>query len=561
MEEKLCFTEFKKDVSKITLPEKFTFPFYYEPHELSKIASLELQDYIETQRSFKHNFGLSETKGGNLEGPVIGKMFGVLVVKNLHGKLGYLSAFSGKVADSNHHEGFVPPVYDILAPGGFFLRDEVELNKFNDLIDKLENALEFKEAQRYLSDLLARSEEELSREKKRSKEGKKERKKIREQAELELTPGAYLELQEKLKQESLNFHFYLKNLTQHWKKEVAKAQEVYDKLLNEIARLKQTRRQKSGELQNKIFRHYKFLNARNEEKDLLSIFKEFTPPAGAGECAAPKLLHYAFSQDLQPVCMAEFWWGQSPRSEVRKHKYFYPACKSKCEPILGHMLVGLTLDNNPLKENPAEGKDFSTVYEDNELLVINKPAEFLSVPGKTVSDSVQERIKKRYPEATGPLLVHRLDMSTSGLLLIAKTKEAHKNLQLQFIKRSVKKRYVALLDGEITDSSGTIDLPLRVDLEDRPRQLVCNEYGKSARTKWEVVKVKDGRTRVHLYPLTGRTHQLRVHCAHQLGLHTPILGDDLYGVKANRLHLHAEVLEFRHPSTKKEMVVHVAPDF
>jgi tRNA pseudouridine32 synthase/23S rRNA pseudouridine746 synthase len=254
--------------------------------------------------------------------------------------------------------------------------------------------------------------------------------------------------------------------------------------------------------------------------------------------------------------MAEFWWGQSPKSEIRKHKQFYPACKSKCEPILlSHMLKSIEIEANPFHENPAEGKDIEIVYEDEVLAIINKPAEFLSVPGKIISDSVYERVKKIYPKATGPLIVHRLDMSTSGLMLIAKNEETYVKLQSQFIKRTIKKRYVALLDGVLEANEGFIDLPLRVDLDDRPRQLVCYEHGKQAQTKWEVIEIKDDKTRVYFYPITGRTHQLRVHSSHEMGLKTPIVGDDLYGKKENRLHLHAEQITFFHPISMEEISI------
>ena len=260
--------------------------------------------------------------------------------------------------------------------------------------------------------------------------------------------------------------------------------------------------------------------------------------------------------------MAEFWWGQSPNSEVRQHKQFYPSCKSKCEPILmGHMLQDLEMEENPFIMNHAEGKDIEIVYEDEVMLAINKPTEFLSVPGKTISDSVYARIAAKYPDATGPLIVHRLDMSTSGLLLIAKDEETYVKLQSQFIKRTIKKRYVALLDGVLKEKEGFIDLPLRVDLDDRPRQLVCYEHGKQARTNWEVIEVKNNQTRVYFYPISGRTHQLRVHASHEMGLKTPIVGDDLYGTKANRLHLHAEQLIFSHPITKEIITVSTSADF
>ena len=259
--------------------------------------------------------------------------------------------------------------------------------------------------------------------------------------------------------------------------------------------------------------------------------------------------------------MAEFWWGQSPNSEIKKHGHFYPACRGKCEPILGHMLSGIEMDENPMLTNPALGKELPIVYEDEYLAIFNKPSEFLSVPGKNISDSVYERAKTLYPDAKGPLIVHRLDMSTSGLMLIAKTKEVHQHLQSQFLKRTVKKRYVALLDGIVKIPSGEIYLPLRVDLDDRPRQLVCYEHGKTALTYFETIDTKKRQTKVYFYPVTGRTHQLRVHAAHPLGLNTPIVGDDLYGIKGNRLHLHAESITFRHPISKEVVTFQVDAEF
>jgi tRNA pseudouridine32 synthase/23S rRNA pseudouridine746 synthase len=276
------------------------------------------------------------------------------------------------------------------------------------------------------------------------------------------------------------------------------------------------------------------------------IFSD-NPPAGAGECAAPKLLHYSFMHNLRPISMAEFWWGESTKSEVRRHSKFYPACTSKCEPILSHMLQYMNVEANPLKTNFAEGKSLEIVYEDDVLVVVNKPAEFLSVPGKAVKDSVLERMRQLYPDSTGALLVHRLDMSTSGLLLVAKTSEAHTNIQKQFLKRTIKKHYIALLEGVIKENEGVIELPLRVDLEDRPRQLVCYTHGKYAKTLWKVLERRDAQTLVQFIPVTGRTHQLRVHASHFMGLNAPIVGDDLYGTKAERLCLHAEFIEFQHP--------------
>jgi len=259
--------------------------------------------------------------------------------------------------------------------------------------------------------------------------------------------------------------------------------------------------------------------------------------------------------------MAEFWWGKSPKSAIRKHKQYYPACRGKCEPILGHMLRGIDLDPNPMLVNPAIGKKMEILYDDDHIVIINKPADMLSVPGITIKDSASARIEALYPESVGPFVIHRLDMSTSGIMIFSKTKKAHEYVQRQFITRTVRKRYVALLDGYLKVDGGEIDLPLRVDLEDRPRQLVCYDHGKPAMTSFEVIERKKGTTRVYFYPMTGRTHQLRVHASHSLGLGLSIVGDDLYGQKAERLCLHAERLEFTHPVTRERMVIQVDPDF
>ncbi|MCU7801528.1 MAG: RluA family pseudouridine synthase, partial [gamma proteobacterium symbiont of Lucinoma myriamae] len=375
---------------------------------------------------------------------------------------------------------------------------------------------------------------------------------------------AFFRFKEELSKESIKEKNQLRDLKFYWYERVQKAEDNLNRLTSKISFLKNKRKDLSASLQRKLFEQYRFLNEKGNTKSLYDIFKEtsqLTPPAGAGECAAPKLLHYAFKWGIKPLAMAEFWWGASPKSAIRKHQNYYAACRGKCQPILKHMLEGIKMDEKPLLTNPAEGKTVDIVYEDNMLLVINKPAEFLSVPGKSIDDSVYLRIKQSYPRATGPLIVHRLDMSTSGLMVIALSREVHKNLQRQFIKRTVKKRYVALLEGLVKEDKGMIDLPLRVDLDDRPRQLVCYEHGKPARTQWEVIQRKNNQTKVYFYPITGRTHQLRVHSAHTNGLNTPILGDDLYGNKANRLHLHAEYIEFNHPVTKELMHFQIEAEF
>ncbi len=553
---KTFFQPFNTDISSTPLPEKFTFPFYYEPHELSILASKKLQDYLENQTDFEHNFGLQE----NQEGLVIGKMFGVLVCQNKKGELGYLWAFSGKLAENNHHNNFVPPVFDMLQHDGFFKKEEEVLNSINREIEELKKASDYLLAKENWVTTQKKAKEDIQNQKDRIKTLKITRDKKRNEIPTNLTSTEIEQFELELAEESKKESILLKKMTKYWNYQIENAQKEVTVFANKISELKERRKQKSGELQQQLFDNYSFLNQNKELKSVGQIFDN-NPPAGAGECAAPKLIHYAFKNDLKPIAMAEFWWGQSPKSEVRKHKHFYPACRSKCEPILAHMLEGILMEDNPFLENPAEGKVIKVVFEDEYLAVINKPAEFLSVPGKNVKDSVYQRVRDLYPNATGPLIVHRLDMSTSGLLLIAKSEVVYKDLQSQFIKRTIQKRYVALLEGIVTNDEGFIDLPLRVDLDNRPNQLVCYEYGKPAQTKYKVIERKEGKTRIHFYPISGRTHQLRVHASHSLGLNCPIVGDDLYGTKLNRLHLHAEEITFKHPILKENITIFEEAEF
>ncbi len=553
-----CFIAFSGSVMEYTLPERFTFPFHYQPHPLSIKAVEELQAYIQQQTEWTHDFGL----GGNPQG--LGKMFGVLVVRNTIGKIGYLAAFSGKLAGSNHWSRFVPPVFDMLQENGFYRIGEEELNVLNRQIEALEADEPFIALKKHQLSETTLAQEQIAQLKQNIKDAKAQRDSRRAEAEAALSPTDFEALQIALNKESADHYYRLKDLSRTWKRRLETLEQQVATHQSKINELKEARKKKSATLQQMLFDNYTFLNQKGENKSLCDIFpiaNNQIPPSGAGECAAPKLLQYAFKHQLMPIAMAEFWWGQSPSSEIRQHRQYYPACKSKCEPILSHMLSATLTDDNPLLTNPAIGKTLDIVYEDDFLVVVNKPAEFLSVPGKQIDDSVYSRMKDRYPEATGPLMVHRLDMSTSGLLVIAKSKEVHENLQGQFIKRSVKKRYTALVEGCPKTDSGLIDLPLRVDLDNRPRQLVCYAYGKNARTRWQVVERLDRYTRVHLYPITGRTHQLRVHAAHPKGLNTPIVGDDLYGNKADRLYLHAEALEFTHPISQQNLIIEVKAPF
>lgn len=546
-------------LNKVPLPERFTFPFSYEPHALTRIAAEELQHYLLSQTHMDHNFGLDADR----EGPVIGKMFGVLVIKDPVGKIGYLCGFSGKLAGSNHHERFVPPVFDMLTENSFFLQEQKVLNRINREIQELENQPALLQLTEALVSFTPTASKEIAALKKQLKENKDQRKQQREEQKGQLSPDAYASLEEELIRQSLADKRLLQYTQQQHRNKNEELSTAIARFEQEIDALKRQRREKSAALQEKLFNRYAFLNRYGTPKGLGTIFRETVygkPPAAAGECATPKLLQYAFMHHYQPLAMAEFWWGASPRSEIRKHRHFYPACTGKCEPILKHMLEGIPLDDNPLLQNPGSHKPLHILYEDDHFAVINKPAGLLSVRGIHIEDSVYSRLKNRwYPDS--PHMIHRLDMATSGLLVVARTKEAHKHIQRQFLKRTVVKRYAALLAAVPAGTGGEIDLPLRGDFEDRPRQLVCFEHGKKALTRWEMIDVKNGLAKVHFYPLTGRTHQLRMHASHHLGLNVPIVGDDLYGTAADRLYLHAAYLEFTHPQTKERLCFEAKEEF
>ena len=550
------FKYFQTDVSSISLPERFTFPFYYDPHPLALVAAKELQDYLSVQTDFTHDFGI--------DGVGVGKMFGVLIVRNAENELGYIQAFSGMMSSQTVVNGFAPPLYDILDPESYFQKKTRVLALLTEAIQSLQIDPSRQSMKTQYELIESNYYQKFKEQKAKHKSDKRARKLIREEKQNNIPEEEYKFLLTHHKQESLNAQFLLKSYGEYIDQELALAKVKYLTSSIKLDALKQKRKSKSNALQQWLFDQYNFLNISGEKRNVIDIFRNRVvdvPPSGTGDCAAPKMLQYAFSNGLNPVAMAEFWWGKSPNSEVRKHGNFYSACRGKCEPVLGHMLQGIDVDPNPFLTNQALGKILETIYEDEYICVINKPTEFLSGPGKYVTDSVQERMKDKYPESTGPLIVHRLDMSTSGLLVIGKTKEIYTQLQLQFVKRTVKKRYIALLDGVVTNDEGYIDLPLQLDINNRPYQKVEYEFGKSARTRFEVIERKAGKTKIYFYPVTGRTHQLRVHAAHVDGLNAPIVGDDLYGVKGDRLHLHAESITFTHPVTGEEVTLSVEAEF
>lgn len=526
---------FTTSITDIPLPERFTYPFCYTPHPLCILAAKEVQSYLTRQTAWKDELRQ-------------GKMFGVLIVQTEHGETGYLAAFSGILAGKNLHPFFVPPVYDLLQPQGFFKIEEENISSINRNIRQLENDKAYAALSAELARTIQSAENILATAKAQLKEAKTAREQRRKEKELNAQEEA------ELIRESQFQKAEYKRLERSWKARITTLQTQTEDWERRISALKSERKTRSAALQQKLFEQFGMLNYRGEVKNLCEIFGQTvhkTPPAGAGECAAPKLLQQAYLHGWKPIAMAEFWWGDSPKTEIRHHGHYYPACKGKCEPILQHMLQGLQVEEKPmLKRMQVPSQNLEIVYEDPWLSVINKPAGMLSVPGKEDAVSVYSLMREQYPEADGPLTVHRLDMATSGLMLIAKTKRVHQNLQAQFKNRLVRKRYVALLEGIVPKDKGTVDLPLCLNPLDRPRQMVHTEHGKPAITDYQVLERLDGkRTRIAFYPRTGRTHQLRIHAAHPLGLHCPIIGDELYGEKADRLYLHAEYLEFTHPIT------------
>jgi tRNA pseudouridine32 synthase/23S rRNA pseudouridine746 synthase len=553
----IYFTE--AQLQGITLPQRFTFPFFYEPHPLTEMAAAQLQQHLETAVP-EHNFGLIEGQ----EGLVIGKMFGVLVVQDAEGKVGYLSGFSGKLAGSNDHSEFVPPVFDMLEENSFFLKEQYVLNSINDTVKDIENNPQYINLKLEFEKYTLEADKEINDFKEHIKQNKSDRKRQRIDQKAKLDATEFADFEALMVKQSLHDKYRFNVLCQSWEQYLGMLKSGLAEFDNKIESLKKERKEKSAALQQQLFEQYAFLNQYGKLKSLHDIFKETVfgkPPAAAGECATPKLLQYAFLQGYKPLAMAEFWWGAPPKSEVRKHKQYYPACTGKCKPILEHMLEGIETDENPFLLNPGEDKQLETVYEDDYFVVVNKPAELLSVPGIAVHDSVYTRLKYAFGNIE-PLIIHRLDMATSGLLVVAKTKDAHKDIQKQFLRRTVTKRYTALLSGTVKDNEGEIDLPLRGDLDNRPRQLVCFEFGKKATTKYKVIERNpDGTTKIHFWPLTGRTHQLRMHSAHELGLNTPIVGDDLYGTASHRLHLHAASLQFVHPATGQLMTFDAKEEF
>ena len=568
----LCTMKFHPILSEQSLPARFNNPFDYEPDALCHTAVKLLQA----------NLPIAPTEG---------KMYGVLIVER-DGQIGYLQAYSGQIADEG--EDFVPAVFDYLQPDGYFKTHEAEITLLNQQIAQLKASTAYQQAQEDLKTIRQKAEKAIEEARKVMQGAKFLRDKRRKEAFI-----SEAERNEMTRQSQ-----FLKAELQRKKKayaeQITAAQTIVNSYQERITAWKRERKMKSDCLQRWLFSQFSLLNARGERKNLLDIFRDYylknspartkaahitnvntaeraakeslaaslLPPSGAGECCEPKLLQYAFLHGFKPISMAMFWWGPSPKTEIRQHGNYYPACNGKCKPILKWMLEGIDVDykecdrtNNETETVPSEG--LKILYEDDYLAVIVKPSGMLSVPGKGCQPSVYSILSERWKSKSDTFMVHRLDMATSGLLVVARTSEVHKALQAQFIGRTVKKKYVALLPLSILDkhlpTEGRIDLPLSPDPDDRPRQRVDRTNGKPATTEYrfigKTVYGKDGQeaVKIALYPLTGRTHQLRIHCAHSDGLGTPIIGDNLYGQRAERLWLHAEHLEFTHPITQERM--------
>lgn len=547
-------------MSGIELPALFTYPMHYVPHELCKIAAGDVMDYALKQEQWRDEL-------------LAGKMLGVLVVKDSDGELGYLAAYSGNLAHTGEHEYFVPHVYNLLDPHGLFRTCEAQISEINHRIERLENSPKRKE----IETLIESTKADQKREKDKMRCAM-ENAKVRRDA-LRKSGGITAEQEQELIKESQFQKAEMRRLKKRHHTVLEQLQQRISEHDATINRLKAERKVMSEKLQCELFRLFVVRNARGESLDVATIFERRLnrlPPGGTGDCCAPKLLQYAFLHDLKPVCMAEFWVGESPQGEVRHHGHYYPACRSKCLPLMEFMLQGLDVEDNPLI-TPVGTRPVSSVkvvYEDQWLIIIDKPAGMLTVPGKDenatsaleiVSGMLQNNDKARIetdplspisvPRAEGAFEVHRLDQATSGLVVFAKTHEVQRLLRKQFEERKVSKTYMALLDGTPPKKEGTIELPLRPDIDDRPRQVVDFENGKEAITRYRVLEYCGDKTLVEFTPLTGRTHQLRVHASHPQGLNCPIVGDMLYGTAASRLHLHAQTLSFTHPITGQNLTL------
>ena len=538
------FTSLNTEKDKRPIPKSFNHPFNHEPNEISLFAASILKKKLQ-KNEVNHNFD------------ALGKMFGVLVVEAHNGELGFIKAFSGKLDDNIKPNGFVPPLFDVHNSRGFFKHEEKKIDLLTKEINLLESSSDYLSLKKTLLNARQKKAEELLNMKEKLRQGKEKRKIERDTQKAIIPTKSFVELNEELNEQSKRDQMSFKKEKKQLDKELLFLEEKFKAIEDKIVAKKESRKALSSNLQRKLFESYSFLNAKQERKNLVELFEETAfklPPSGAGECCAPRLLQFAYSNSLKPICFTEFWWGASPDSEIRLHDQHYPACRGKCGPILKHMLNGLSVDPDPLAPI-SELEKVLVLHEDEDLLAVEKPAGLLSVPGKEITYSLASIIKKQFPHIEGPGLVHRLDYETSGVVLIAKSLKVYQLLQKQFASRTIKKTYVAILQNTISHNKGTVQLPLRADIINRPRQLVCFNHGKQATTEYQQLISNKNGVRVQFHPITGRTHQLRVHAAHKLGLNSPIMGDSLYGKRGKRLFLHAQEIVFQHPVSGKSISV------
>ena len=501
-------------------------PFYYEPHpscvEAAHIVLCRIETHPEWQKEVDE-----------------GKMFGVLLTEQ--GET--LFAYSGQMLGRYDWEGFVPPVFDYLDENGYFKRHESEIVSINRHISSLELSPALANARDTLYNIERETANKINEYKAFMAESKAKREAMRQEKDND---------EAALVRESQFQKAELRRLKQSCNEQVVAARNALQQIQDEISLLKAERKRLSDNLQHWLFEHFQMLNGKGEKKSLLEIFREWAakigskcviPPSGSGECCAPKLLQYAFLHDLQPIAIAEF---TCVKGEIQWHG----ACQSRCAAILDWMLQGIDVEENPLHRQ-EERTSLEVLYEDDSLIIVNKPAGMLSVPGKSSRLSALDIIKKMRPDCASLTLCHRLDMQTSGVLVAAKSMAMYKIMQAMFLSHEkIEKTYIALLEGIHpfpVGTKGEISLPLSADYLNRPRQIVDKIGGKPAITRYEIIGEKDGHTVVRLHPITGRTHQLRVHCAHPEGLNMPIFGDDLYGHHASRLFLHAKSIKIEDP--------------
>lgn len=504
-----------------------------------------------------------------------GKMFGVLVVEDAAGRVGFLKAFSGQYERRWAVEGFVPPVFDVALREAVEPPAEVVVKELTARSVAARSAPALLAAREGLAELDVRH----ARERAELKRLHTERKRARDAVRNSLSPEERAGVRGAADQHHTSRRAPLHSPTRpspdashrplptgevglaeqsraddrerraqqaRFREERDAALATLKPLERHLAALDRLRPLVSLIAMRRIWDSYVLRNFAGEAAPLRSFF-EIDPPSGAGDCAAPKLLMHALRLGLKPLALAEFWWGAPPPAGARVEGMYFPACREKCAPILPFMLRGLDAAPRVTWKPLAHGaSDLPIVFAHERFIAVNKPAGMLSVPAKdaTVTDSMLARVRAVHPHA---MAVHRLDLDTSGLLLFALDADAYRSLQRLFMTRAMHKQYVAILDGEPRGDEGTISLPLRVDLDQRPRQLVDFEHGREAVTQWKVLARENGRARVAFFPLTGRTHQLRVHAAHRDGLGVPILGDRLYGHPAERLFLHSELLRFSAP--------------